>query len=286
MDVDELDTPETQFLEPDVVLLEMAHAGAKRATSLTVSKVLVLSVLAGGFITVGALFSLSLGTGIEAEGAKHLLEGFGFSVGFFLVILTGALLFTEVNVELPATLLDQKRSKKPVKALLGPVLRLWVIAGLGNFIGAFLVGYLIDFAHDLSPESVELLTEVSKSKLRYQQVGGANGWIQAVVSGALGNWLVGMAAFLSVMGRTIIGKFVPVFVVVTAFVTLGFLHSPANMAYFSLFRMSGESTPWGDAFLWSILPAAVGNVIGALFFVALPFWFAGTRRKTQEAIDE
>jgi len=282
MNFDESDLPRTQYLEPDVVLLEMAHAGADRATSLAASKVVVLSLLAGGFITIGALFSVSLGTGIEAEGAKQLLEGFGFSVGFFLVILTGALLFTEVNVELPATILAEHRASGTLNNLAGPILRLWVLAAIGNFFGAFIIANLIDFSHDLKPASASLLAEVADSKLRYQEVGGAKGWSQAVVSGALGNWLVGMAAFLSVMGRTIIGKFIPVFVIVTAFVTLGFLHSPANMAYFSLHSMTGESTPWGDAFVWSILPAAVGNVAGAVLLVALPFWFAGTRSDRQE----
>ena len=38
--------------------------------------------------------------------------------------------------------------------------------------------------------------------------------MQAVLSGALGNWLVGMAAFLAVMGRTIIGKYIPVLLLV------------------------------------------------------------------------
>jgi len=282
MNFDDSDLPQTQYLAPDVVLLEMAHAGAKRATSLAAPRVLVLSLLAGGFITIGALFSVSLGTGIEAEGAKQLLEGFGFSVGFFLVILTGALLFTEVNVELPATILAERRSTGSTNGLAGPILRLWVLAAVGNFLGAFAIGFLIDFAHDLKPESAELLLGVTESKLRYQEVGGVNGWIQAVVSGALGNWLVGMAAFLSVMGRTIIGKFIPVFVIVTAFVTLGFLHSPANMAFFSLHSMTGEPTPWGDAFTWSILPAAVGNVAGAILLVALPFWFASTRNERSQ----
>ena len=277
MSIDNQHLPANQFIDPDLVLLEMAHAGAQRATSLSAARVGVLSVLAGGFITVGALFSVTIGTGIDASGPKLLLEGFGFSVGFFLVILTGALLFTEINVELPATLLDRHR-QGGARAILAPITRLWFLAAIGNFIGAVVIGFGIDWAHDLSPAVAETLTEVAESKLRYQEVGGVNGWTQAVVSGVFGNWLVGMAAFLSVMGRTIIGKFIPVFLVVSAFVTLGFLHSPANMAFFSLFRLTGEATPWGDALLWSIIPAAVGNIIGALVLVALPFWFAGTRR--------
>ena len=95
--------PSNQYIPPEHVLIEMAEAGSKRASSLGVSQVMILSFLAGGFITVGALFSTLIATGTENEGLKRLLEGFGFSVGFFLVVLSGALLFTEVNVELPAT---------------------------------------------------------------------------------------------------------------------------------------------------------------------------------------
>jgi len=271
--------PSQQFLGADSVLLEMAEASAKRACSLSAGKVLVLSMLAGAFIVAGALFSIFLGSGVESEGPKVLLEGFGFSVGFFLVILTGALLFTEVNVEVPSAFMSMYHERGGVSALVSGLLRLWFLAAAGNLIGAFVMGALINYAHDLPTVQAELLLEVADKKLRYQSVGGADGFTQAIVSGILGNWLVGMAAFLSIMGQTIISKFVPIFVVVSAFVAFGFLHSPANMAYFSLFGLTGESTPWGDAFAWSILPAAIGNMIGAFFLVALPFWYAGTRHQ-------
>jgi formate/nitrite transporter FocA (FNT family) len=124
-----------------------------------------------------------------------------------------------------------------------------------------------------------LLVEIVESKMRYREIGGVRGWGQAVLSGALGNWLVGMAAFLAVMGRTIIGKYIPVFLLVTAFVASGFLHSPANMAYFSLAEPNGLGPGWGPALGWSIAPAAVGNILGAFFLVALPFWFLNDRRR-------
>lgn len=85
----------------------------------------------------------------------------------------------------------------------------------------------------------------------------------------LGNRLVGMAAFVALMSRTIIGKYVQVLVIVTAFVASGFMHSPANMAYFSLARPDGIGPGWGAA-LECILPAAIGNILGdvqALRFV-------------------
>ena len=275
MTADDLsDLPDEQYLSPDVVLLEMARAGAKRALTLTVPMVLVLSMLAGAFIAIGALFSILIASDVESESVARLLEGFGFSVGFFLVILSGSLLFTEVNVELPATILRRGGRGRWV-----PLLRLWVLAAFGNLVGAFIIGLLIDYVGGLDPKTTELLGDVVDAKMRYQAVGGADGYLQAIVSGALGNWLVGMAAFLSVMGRTIIGKYIPVFLVVSVFVASGFLHSPANMAFISLIQPTGAGPGWGDALTWSIFPAAIGNILGAFFLVALPFWYAGTRRE-------
>jgi formate transporter len=268
----ESEIPAPQFLAPELVMTEMAEVGGKRAMQRSPSEVLLLSVLAGGFITIGALFSTLIAVGTTNEGAKRLLEGFGFSVGFFLVVLTGTLLFTEVNVEMPATLFEGGW-----RTLGARVARLWVLAAIGNMIGAFVVGLAVTAAEEYSPGFEELLGEIVASKTRYRALGGVDGWLRAVLSGVLGNWLVGMAAFLAVMGRTIIGKYIPVLLLVTAFVASGFLHSPANMAYFSLAVPEGIGPGWATAFGWSILPAAVGNVLGAFFLVALPFRYLSAR---------
>ncbi len=266
--------PSNQFLAPELVITEMAEVGARRAVNRSPGEVVVLSVLAGGFITIGALFSTLIATGTGNEGVQRLLEGFGFSAGFFAVVLSGTLLFTEVNVEMPATLLSGG-----ARTIASRVARLWVLAAIGNFIGAILVGIAVNASQDYSDEFRHLLGEIADAKMRYREVGGTKGWSQAVLSGVLGNWLVGMAAFLSVMGRTIIGKYIPVLLMVSAFVAAGFLHSPANMAFFSLAQPDGLGPGWGAAIGWSIAPAAVGNILGAFFLVALPFWALNNRRK-------
>jgi formate/nitrite transporter FocA (FNT family) len=53
------------------------------------------------------------------------------------------------------------------------------------------------------------------------------------------NGLIGMAAFFTSMANALIGKYVPVFLVVTLFVAGNFQHSPANMGYFSLCMATG-----------------------------------------------
>lgn len=272
------DLPTNQYIAPEDVLIEMAEAGAKRACSLRVSQVLILSMIAGGFITIGALFSTLIATGTENEGVKRLLEGFGFSVGFFLVVLSGALLFTEVNVELPATLLGKRRDRLGLPPLRTAVLKLWLLAAIGNMLGAFVLGQVIASVSNYGAGYDDLLGEVVASKMRFREVGGSEGFFKAMLSGIVANWLVGMAAFLATMGRTVIGKYIPVVVTVMAFVAGGFLHSPANMAYLSLIQPLGDGPGWGDGLLWSVLPAAIGNIIGAFFLVALPFHIVSSRR--------
>jgi len=269
---DPFDLPSAQYIAPDLVLLEMAKVGAKRAASLSVLHVLILSTMAGAFITIGALFAVLISAGTTDAGVEKLLEGFGFSTGFFLVILTGALLFTEINVEMPATLLGSGRDSLWARAG-----RLWLLAAVGNFIGAFLAGWAIATVSNFTPQVQAHLADIVEAKMRFRGVGSAQGWFKAVLSGAIANWLVGLAAFLSVMGRTIIGKYIPVVLIVTMFVAGGFLHAPANMGFFSLAAHTGSlEAGWLAAFQWSILPASLGNVLGGVFLVAIPFWFVVT----------
>lgn len=140
--------PANQYLAPEKVISEMARTGARRAVERRWSEVLLLSVMAGGLITVGALFSTLIATGTDNEGIRRLLEGFGFSVGFFAVVLSGALLFTEVNVEMPATLLGGD-----ARVIASRVARLWVLAGVGNLIGALVIGWAVTTS-DAYPRAV------------------------------------------------------------------------------------------------------------------------------------
>ena len=237
------DFPVNQFLAPELVMVEMAEVGARRAMQRTPVEVLVLSILAGGFITIGALFSTVIAAGTTNEGVKRILEGFGFSVGFFLVVLSGAMLFTEVNVEMPATLFGSgwRATRALAPLTLGAGCARQHDRSRGCRPGRHDRGDL------LARRSANSWVRSCPRRCATRTSGGIEGWSKAVLSGVLGNWLVGMAAFLAVMGRTIIGKYIPVFLVVTAFVASGFLHSPANMAYFSLANPVGIGPSWGAA---------------------------------------
>jgi len=271
--------PPVQFLAPERVLGEMAAHGAHRLHTISALQVFVLAVVGGGFITAGALFSVLLGAGVASPGPQRLLEGLGFSAGFFFVILSGAVLFTEANVVMPATLLQCDAAR-----LTRLVARFWALAWLGNLAGAFALGWLVHVAQDYSPDVTGLLAELVDRKMAWREAGGPEAWFQLVLSGILANWLVGMAAFFAMMGRTIVGRYVPIFLAVTLFVAANFQHSPANMGYFALIMPSGDGPGWAAALLWNILPVGIGNVIGGSLLVVLPLWFGLTAHKRAELV--
>lgn len=265
-----------QYLAAGRVIDGMSAFGRGRV-EFTVMRTFILAVLGGGFITAGGLFSVLLGTDVEQAGPRLLIEGFAFSAGFLFVILSEAVLFTEANVVLPAMLLADGR-------VWPRVVRFWVLAWIGNLAGAWLFGHLIASGQLYSPEVLAHLDELIEQKLAYRDIGGVAGWSRIVLSGVLANWLVGMAAFFAFMGRTIVDKYVPVLLAVTLFVAAGFQHSPANMGYFALHLAHGGEGSWLTALGWNIVPAGVGNMLGAALLVAVPYWFVFQRPEHAKAV--
>ena len=232
-------------------------------------KIILFSIIGGAFITFGALFSIMLTAQIETLGYVRLLEGFGYSAGFFFVLASQSILFTEANVLMPLSLLNCS-----VATLIKGVLRLWIIAFIGNFIGAFIVGHWITFTQHYPEKSLATLDAAIKMKMQYKAIGSVSAFFQIILSGMLANWLVGLAVIFSEMNKTVAAKFIPILLAVSVFVTSNFQHSPANMGYFSLYIPLHHNISWHDAIFWNLIPAGIGNLIGGTFLVALPFWYS------------
>lgn len=267
--------PPEQYVRAQHVIRAMASFGEERLSNLSPVRVFVLAMLGGGFITMGALLSVLLGAGIDSPGLQRLVEGFAFSAGFFFVVLSEAVLFTEANVVLPATLLEARRVGSSFALF-------WAFAWLGNLAGAIVVAQLVAIAQSYPEPAMVLLGEIIETKLAYHHAGGTDAWFQVVLSGVLANWLVGMAAFFAMMGRTIVGKYIPILLAVTMFVAANLQHSPANMGYFALWMAeTGQGPGWATALAWNIIPAGLGNIAGATLLVALPFWYVFRRRENR-----
>ena len=244
-------------------------------------KQLVLAFMAGAFITFGAMLSVALTTDIEPVGLSRLLLGLGFAAGFVIVILSGSVLFTEINVILPELFLSRPR------ALGRRFWRFWFFAYIGNVIGALAVGAMMKGSHILGQLQEERLFELLEEKMQFKDL-GVEGWFIVFGSAILGNWLVGMAAFLATGARTVSGKILGVLFPILTFVAIGAQHAPANMGYFSIGLINGGSgVGWGEAIWWNIVPASLGNMVGGGTFVALLFWYTyGHEQKRRNILKE
>jgi formate/nitrite transporter len=263
-----------EYLQAEYVPQALADEGHQHL-DLPVGRAAVSALLAGAFVTFGALLSILVPAGTETEGLKLLLQGLAFAVGYYFVALAGVALFTEANISLPDVLLQRN---KPHRHLA----RFWALTFAFNFLGAFIVGWMIHLAQDYSPEVTTLLEEIVATKMSYMQRGGAEGWFAVVLSAMLANWMVGLAFFFATMAQNVWSKFIPLALAVLLFEAANFQHSPANMAYFSLIMPGGGGPGWADAVWWNIAPAAIGNILGGALFVAVPFWYVVRKRKGGE----
>lgn len=268
---------EIRRLPHEVILGFLEHAEEFLVSS--PAKQFVLAFSAGSFITFGAVLSVALTVGVETTGISRLLLGLGFSAGFVMVIISGSALFTEINVLLPEMFLSRPRD------LCRRCWRFWLITYFGNAAGALFVGVIMDGA-DLLGEPQQLrLFQIMMEKMEFRDM-GTEGWFAILLSGILGAWLVGMAAFLATAARTVNGKILGILFPIVTFVAIGVQHSPANMGYFSVGLINGGSgTGWGEAIWWNIIPASIGNIIGGAVLVAFLFWFTyGRRPKDRQSL--
>jgi formate/nitrite transporter FocA (FNT family) len=264
-------------------LHSIEHHGAELLSG-SVLQQFLLAVSAGGLITFAAALSTALSAGFESWGAQKFMQGLAFAGGFTMVVLSGSALFTEINVVVPRFLLKHWRHT------LLPTLSFWGIVWVGNLSGALFTATLLNLSAVFrGPPGEELRTLMDFKMYSYlhalpSATSGllALGWWQVFCSAILGNWLVGMLAFFCTQARTVQGKVLGAFFPVLTFTALGVQHSTANMGLLISGMiydgMYGFAVPlqygWGQVFAYNIIPASLGNVVGAFVMVVLLFSFA------------
>ena len=248
-------------------------------------KTLILAIAAGAFISFGAQASLTAmsGTDTVAFGLAKMLGGIIFSAGLMMIVFTGAELFTG-NVLIGISVLEKKIS-------VSKLFRNWFWVYIGNFIGAFIVAYLIHFAN--AYHGANEVLGVLGLKVAYGKVNLT--FIQALASGILCNWLVCMAVWMAAAAKDVSGKIWAILFPITAFAMCGYEHCVANMYMItngllvktseavvvaSGLSMEQLATLNVKTFLVNnLIPVTLGNILGALLFVVGTFWLAYMKRK-------
>jgi formate/nitrite transporter len=260
-------------LLPPEMAARAEEVGAKK-TSGPWAVALVLGVIGGAFIALGAAFSLVVAAGGAGVpyGLHRLLVGLAFSLGLVMVVVAGAELFTG-NSLLVMAWLGRRIS-------LGSLLRNWGIVYVGNLLGACGIAGLLVYAGFLRAGGGQVaaaLVESARAKLTL-------GFVQAIALGVLCNLLVCLAVWMSYSARSTVDRIASVVGPVAAFAAAGFEHSVANMFTLPLALMAGRSgAPGGlaatvtDVLLVNLLPVTLGNILGGGVCVGAVYWFVYAR---------
>lgn len=229
---------------------------------------LMLSILAGAFIGLGALYFVLIKSDPSLGFAsQQVLGGVAFSLGLILVVVAGAELFTGNN------LLAMAWADRKISTL--DLLRNWAIVCGGNFIGAAGLALLVFLSRH--PEMNN--GAIAEEYLRITAAKVAMPFWTAFFKGILCNVLVCMAVWMALAGRSVIDKAVAVVFPISAFVAAGFEHSIANMYVISLAMLlqtsenigvSANAVTW-VSFFGNLVPVILGNIIGGSVLVALVY---------------
>jgi formate/nitrite transporter len=285
-------------LLPPAMAAKAEDLGVKKANQGLINMI-VLAVLAGAFISIGAIFATTVAAGAisvkDAAGAAaystglpygvtRLLVGLVFSVGLILVIVGGAELFTGNNL---ITMAFASR-----KVTLVQLLRNWVVVYLGNFIGSVLTAYIVFLGKQYTFGG----GAIGLAVLNIGEAKTALTFMQALALGIMCNALVCMAVWMCYSAHSTTDKILAIVPPIACFVAAGFEHSIANMyfipialfvkysgdtAFFETIGKTAENFPhltWGNFLAANLVPVTVGNIIGGAVMVGLVYWFVYLRK--------
>lgn len=237
---------------------------------------IILSLMAGAFIAFGAMYyTLAITDSNMAYGMTKLVGGLAFSLGFILVVIAGAELFTGNTLVVMAW----AKGKVSLPALL----KNWTIVYIGNAVGAFVMVYLVYLSGYLDAHHHEVGVTAMKAGLAKVD----NTLTESFVLGLFCNVLVCLASWMVYASRTVSDKVLAVLFPISAFVAMGFEHCIANMYMIPVAILASMDpaivTASGldhsqlqdlsfNGFIMNIIPVTIGNIIGGAVFVAMTYY--------------
>lgn len=187
-------------------------------------------------------------------GQIGLVAMLAYPIGFLIVILGSAQLYTE-NTVTPVSVVLAQRSRLP------NMLRLWVVVFIFNILGTIVFAATMVFGKVLDPSAFGLLFEEVAHKLEY-------GFWTTTLKGVFGGWLVALIAWLLAASRDTISQIIFIFALAFLIPAGGLTHCIAGSSevLMSVFAGKTSALEYLGAFL---IPTTLGNTVGGVVLVAL-----------------
>lgn len=260
-----LDTYEP-FSVPQMVTRVADQAVEKAARPLTL---LVRSMVGGAMVSFGVLLSLVVSTGVSSSGVASMLMGLAFGMSFVLICVSGTSLITADMAAGAMAILQRRMSV----ARYG---RLLVVGLIGNCVGALV------FVAVCAAAGGPYLGAFATRAAAVAATKTSHSTVSAVLLAILCTWFLQTSMCLYYKARSDVARMGFAFYGPFAFVIASTQHVIANVGFLGLplllstFQSSAPHTNlhwgWGvHGLLTNVAFTSVGNLIGGIVFVALPF---------------
>ena len=247
-DVEDLSTPRTPVIY-EVVRRLGDEEMERPATSLWWS-----GVAAGLSISFSLLAQAILQRALPDTPWRPLVSGFGYCVGFLMVVLGRQQLFTESTITVVLPVLKNFSFEAAWR-----MLRLWLIVLVANFAGTLFAAAFCRYTPVLPDELKQAMLSISRGLLPI-------GWWEMSFRGVSSGFLI--AAMVWMIPAAESAKFW-VITLMTWLIAVGnFTHIVAGSMEANLLVLSGDWAWW--QMLWRFfVPALAGNIVGGTALFAL-----------------
>ena len=228
----------------------------------------VSSMLAGIFVGMAIMLIFTIGgllTAAESPATK-IVMGISFGGALSLVVFAGSELFTGNNFVMAVGSLNKSLSWVDT-------IKVWIVSFIGNLVGSILAGYMFYLAGLAKGPVGEFIANTAATKMSLPAQ-------ELFFRGLFCNILVCLAVWCTFRCKDDISKLIMIFWCLFIFITAGFEHSIANMTLLTIGLLSpGTAAVSVAGYAYNIGVVTLGNMIGGIFFVAVPYYLISRKNK-------
>lgn len=252
------------LLFPSEIAQDVIQNGIQKA-NLKLFKIIPLGILAGIFISIGALISTLLRATVPpSQEYWAFLIGTGFfSIGIILVVIAGGELFNG-NILMLLSRLDNKITTKQM-------IRNWILVYFLNFLGVLTIVYISARSGIFTSENAHMFLTIAENKLDLS-------FPTAFFRGVGCNILVCLSVWICTSAKDTTGKIIASAFPVVTFILIGFEHCIANMFFFTSAFVSGMNVTLTEVLTSNLIPVTIGNIVGGII-VAILYYFSYVYRE-------
>ncbi len=228
----------------------------------------VSSMLAGIFVGMAIMLIFTIGgllTAAESPATK-IVMGISFGGALSLVVFAGSELFTGNNFVMAVGSLNKSLSWVDT-------IKVWIVSFIGNLVGSILAGYMFYLTGLAKGPVGEFIANTAATKMSLPAQ-------ELFFRGLFCNILVCLAVWCTFRCKDDVSKLIMIFWCLFIFITAGFEHSVANMTLLTIGLLSpGTAAVSIAGYIYNIGVVTLGNMIGGIFFVAIPYYLISRKNK-------